>query len=97
MGVGQILFMVQTPANGGAFEVLNRICIEIYSEVLKELLPLDVTLYGQHWIVNTLKLGLIKLLNLVRSHPDWTTSKKHALGQVKVPSIMPAANRQEIR
>lgn len=27
MGVGQILFLVQTLANGGAYKVLNRICI----------------------------------------------------------------------
>lgn len=26
-GVGQILFLVQTPADGGAFKVLNKICI----------------------------------------------------------------------
>lgn len=33
----------------------------------------------------------------MRSHPDWTTPKKRVPGQVKVPSIMPAANRQEVR
>lgn len=81
-----------------AFLVLEFSCSEIYSEgLIKKLLPLDVTLFDQHWIVNMLKFGLINLLDLMRSHPDWTTPKKHVPGQVKVLSIMPAANGQEVR
>lgn len=62
--------------------------------VKKELLSLDVIRYGQHWTVNMLELVLIKMLNLVRSHPDWTIPEKHVSGQVQVPSI---TNGQEIK